>query len=599
MAPLTATSNSDLPFRVAEFDTLVEGLDYAARGETGCNFFSERGLLNVSLSYREIRERAMELAVRLSAQGIERGSRMAIIAETTPDFLVFFFGCQYAGLIPVPLPLSVNLGGHDAYVVRLRAMMTRASVTAAVASPELIGMLREAAEGIGVRLVGTPDDFFALPASGGELRPLQKDEPCYVQYSSGSTSMPRGVLVTQRAITHNARGIGRDGLRLRQGDRSTSWLPLYHDMGLVGFCITPALAQISIDYLATTTFARRPMLWLKLLSENGGTISFSPTFGYDLCLRRSAKIDASQFELAQWRVAGIGGEMVRANVLHNFAERFAEAGFDARAFLPSYGLAESTLAVSFPEPFSGIKVDHVDRDAYARTGLAVPATPNGNGAAEKIRSFVSCGRALPGHQIEIRGPENEQLGEREIGRVCITGPSLMQGYFRDLEATRAMMTEDGWLDTGDMGYMLDGELVITGRSKDLIIHNGRNIWPQDIEWAVERLDGVRAGDVAAFAANGDGDGERVVVIAECRLHDEAARQQLRREVAATVLRSAGVNCEVVLSAPRSLTFTSSGKLSRAAAKADYLRGAILDLADELLPASPEPVLAGMVAGARD
>jgi fatty-acyl-CoA synthase len=291
--------------------------------------------------------------------------------------------------------------------------------------------------------------------------------------------------------------------------------------------------------------------------------------------------------------------MVRANVLNDFAARFAEAGFDGKAFLPSYGLAESTLAVSFPELSSGIKVDHVDRDAFARTGMAVPATPNGNGSAEKIRTFVACGRALPGHQVEIRDPDNNRLPERAIGRVCITGPSLMQGYFRDLEATRAMMTQDGWLDTGDMGYMLDGELVITGRSKDLIIHNGRNIWPQDLEWAVERLEGVRAGDVAAFAVSDDGEGEKVVVLVECRLSDDEARQALRREIAATVHRSAGVNCEVVLTAPRSLTFTSSGKLSRAAAKADYLSGEVQDLTAETMLPAAEPALAGMVAGGRE
>jgi len=568
---LTTTSNDNLPLRVAAFDTLAEGLDYAARGATGCNFFSERGRPTHSLTYREVREQALDLALRLSASGIARGSHVALIAETRPEFLVTFYACQYAGLIPVPLPLSVNLGGREAYVARLAAMMRRAQVAVAITSDELLPVLEEAASEVGACRVGSYDDFAGLPYAGGEIRPLNKDEPAYVQFSSGSTSLPRGVLVTQRSIMANTRAIGQHGLQLRPGDRATSWLPLYHDMGLVGFCLTPAMAQSSVDFLATTTFARRPLLWLQTLSDQGGTVSFAPTFGYDLCLRRAARVEPGQFDLSRWRVAGIGGEMVRASVLAAFAERFADCGFDAKAFLPSYGLAESTLAISFSALGEGVKSDLVDREAAARRNLALPADP------KFARSFVRCGKALPGHHIEIRDAQGQLLGERQIGRVFVSGPSLMEGYFRDPEATASAMPEAGWLDTGDLGYLAEEELVITGRSKDLIIIGGRNIWPQDLEWAVEKLEQVRAGDVAAFAVAEPEEGERVVLVAECRLADAGERAALRREIAAVVQRSAGVAAEVVLARPNSLTFTSSGKLSRAAARADYLGGRILDL----------------------
>ena len=583
---LTATTNADLAFRIGEFETLAEGLDYAAKGETGCNFFSSRGQVADVLTYGDIRERALDLASRLSASGLKRGSRFGLIAETTPDFVVFFYACQYAGLIPVPLPLSINLGGHESHVTRLRGMIAAAGLSAAMASADLLETLREAAAGSDVNLIGSPDHFYDLPARGGDPRPFDKNEPCYLQYSSGSTTQPRGVLVTQRAITSNGRAIGQHGLRLRPGDRATSWLPLYHDMGLVGFCLSPMLSQVSIDYLATSTFALRPRTWLKTMSDHGGTISFSPTFGYELCVRRAAKGGGGEFDLSRWRIAGIGGEMVRPDVLDAFAETFAGCGFDKAAFLPSYGLAEATLAVSFTEIGAGVRVDRVDRDAYERSGKAVPAPDTGSDAG--ARAFVLCGRVMPGYAVEIRDDGGAVLAERSIGRVCIKGPSLMGGYFRNAEATRAAILPDGWLDTGDMGYLVDGEIVITGRRKDMIICNGRNIWPQDLEWAVETIPGVRSGCAAAFSVADDDGEERVVVVVECYVNDLDKQSALVKEVAAVIHKTAGVRCEVVLVPARSLIFTSSGKLSRAAAKTQYLDGSIRLLHAE--PVGPEPGL---------
>jgi fatty-acyl-CoA synthase len=606
MVEVLPTSNSTLPSRLGEFDTIAEGLDYAARGETGCSFFSSRGVLLESLSYREIRERAIGLALAFDAAKMPRGARMAIIAETGPDFLIFFHACQYAGLIPVPLPLSVNLGGHEAYVARLRNLIGRAGALGGVASAELIGYLTEAAEGLDLRWLGTPETFYALPSAGGDLRPLGKDEACYVQYSSGSTSMPRGVLVSQRAITHNVRAIGQHGLQLRPGDRATSWLPLYHDMGLVGFCLSPTLSQVTIDYMASTTFARRPMLWLKILSDYGGTISFSPTFGYELCVRLASRVEPGQFDLSNWRIAGIGGEMVRPAVLNAFAERFADCGFDPRAFLPSYGLAESTLAVSFSPLGAGVRADRVSREAYSRDGLAVPVKTNGNGAGglregdsgREDRAFVKCGGPLPGHRVEIRDQENRALPERQIGWVCIQGPSLMEGYFADEEATRSVFTADGWLNTGDMGYLVDGELVITGRFKDLIICNGRNIWPQDLEWAVESRCGPGLGHAAAFSVDDEDGKEQVVVVVECRIRAPEAQAALRRQITSVVSTVAGVGGAIVLAPPRTLTFTSSGKLSRVAAKADYLADRIKDMgAESQDEAPPETAVAPLAAAA--
>jgi fatty-acyl-CoA synthase len=576
---VTPSSNATLPFRIGAFESLAAGLDYAAAGSTGCNFFSARGELEQSLRYRDLREQAVDLALRLGGLDLPRGTRIALVADTTPEFLIFFFACQYAGLVPVPLPLSVNFGGRAAYEERLAGMIRTARALAAVASSDLIEPLRSAAAGSTTSIIGTHHEFRALPASGGDLRPLTADEPCYIQYSSGSTSFPRGVLVSQRALTSNAGAIARYGLQLSSGDRCVSWLPLYHDMGLVGCCLTPVMTQTSIDYIPTTGFARRPLTWLKVISEQGGTISFSPTFGYELCVRRTGNAPADGFDLSSWRVAGVGGEMIRPRALEQFAERFAPARFSAKAFVPSYGLAEATLAVTFSELGRGVSVDWIDcGPAFERGHKALAVVPQSGAGATRIRPFANCGRPMPGYRVEIRNEAGGALPERTVGRVCLQGPSLMTGYFRDLQATRTVTTEDGWLDTGDMGYLVAGELVITGRSKDLIIFNGRNIWPQDLEWAVEKLDGVRPGEVAAFAVAGADEQERVVVVVECRVGDPASRRALRHAIKGTVQKVASVECEVVLAPPRSLTFTTSGKLSRAAAKANYLDGTIQDVA---------------------
>jgi len=578
MSP-TPSSNATLPYRAGGFESLAAGLDYAAEGQTGSNFFSARGELEDTLPYRDLRERAVALALGLAGLDLPRGTRIAIVADTTPEFLVFFFACQYAGLVPVPLPLSVNFGGRAAYEERLSGMIRTARARVAVASADLIDALRNAAAGSTASLVGTHDEFRNLPSSRGDLRPLRADEPCYIQYSSGSTSFPRGVLVSQRALASNASAIARYGLDLSSGDRCVSWLPLYHDMGLVGCCLTPVMTQTSIDYIPTTGFARRPLTWLKVMSEQGGTISFSPTFGYELCVRRSANGLSQSFDLSQWRVAGVGGEMIRARALEQFAERFASSGFSSEAFVPSYGLAEATLAVTFSELGRGIGVDWVNcGPAFERGRKALAMVPRSARGTARVRPFAKCGRPMPGYRIEVRSETGHALPERTVGRVCLQGPSLMTGYFRDLQATRTVITEDGWLDTGDMGYMVDGELVITGRSKDLIIFSGRNIWPQDLEWAVEKLDGVRPGEVAAFSVNIYDDQERVVVIVECRLGDPASRRALRHAVKATVQKVASIECDVILATPHSLTFTTSGKLSRAAAKANYLDGTIQDVA---------------------
>jgi fatty-acyl-CoA synthase len=381
----------------------------------------------------------------------------------------------------------------------------------------------------------------------------------------------------------NAHAIAASGLEAVPGDRCVSWLPLYHDMGLVGFMLTPLLCQLSVDYLATRDFARRPLVWLSLLSEHGGSLSYSPTFGYDLCARR-ADGGTHGFDLRRWRAAGIGGDMIEPRVPKRFAEVFAPYGFAASAFVPSYGMAEATLAVSFSPLGRGLVVDTIDRRALAEDHAAVPAAPDAD--AGSARGFVVCGAALPGHVIEIRDADGKVRPERQLGRIFVRGPSIAKGYFGEPEAS-AEVFKDGWLDTGDLGYLTDGALAITGRSKDLIIVHGRNVWPQDLEWAIEQLPGLRRGDAAAFSVDGgsvDGEGESVVLLVQCRLTDPAARAQLERDVKAVVQQAAAIEGKVVLVRPHGLPQTSSGKLSRSRARQSYLAGAYAD--DSSDPGAP-------------
>ena len=568
---LRPTRNSKLPLHRAGFASVPAMLDHAAQGETGVTFYNAKGEQLSALPWRDIRDRAQVVARKLIGAGFARGERILITADTWPGFFDSFFGAQYAGLLPVPVSIPVGIGGKDAYLDQLRRQFAASGAVAAVGLDDLAGYLADAArEFPAIRLHGGMDVLHSLPEKPVDLRPLDAGELCYIQFSSGSTRHPHGVQITQRALMANLAGmVGPAGLDVVEGDRAISWLPLYHDMGLIGFLMGPLSSQLSIDYLTPRDFARRPMQWLNLISRNRCTISYSPSFGYDLAVRRGAAQVPPDLDLRCWRHAGIGGDMVRADVLERFATTFQPFGFDATAFIPSYGMAEVCLAITFCPHDTGVRTDAVDRSALAEIQRAVPAADPAD--HHRARRFVICGRVLPGHRLEVRGPDGAVLADREVGRIFVSGPSIMPGYYGEPEASREVLV-DGWLDTGDLGYMLDGEIVVTGRAKDLIIVNGRNVWPQDIEWAIEAKRVVKSGDAAAFSID-TGEGERVVVAVLARVSGEQGRSDLARDVAGAVREAIAVDCDVALVPPTmGLPTTSSGKLSRARTKANYLAG---------------------------
>ena len=562
----------ELVTRPGDFATLGEALDHAARGPTGVNVHSPRGELIEVLPYALLRADALALAGRLLGSGLAPGDRVALAAESSGEFLRAFFACQYAGLVPAPTPLPAPFGGKDAYVDHIRRMLVSADVRAALAPPELAAWFAEAADDLNLAVAGSLAD---LPLGAAASLPSpEPDGLCYLQYSSGSTRFPVGVAVAQSALMANITAIGgSDGLSVNAKDRAVSWLPLYHDMGLVGMLLTSMAFQLSIDLLPTTAFVRRPGLWLELISKRRGTISYAPTFGYDLAARRAAAHSPDGLELSSWRIAGVGGDMIRPGPLRAFAEAFAPTGFDAGAFVASYGMAEATLALTLSPTDRGLRTDTADLEKLESMGVASPARAGARG-----REFALCGRVLAGHQLEVRGSKDEPLGERQVGRIFASGPSLMKAYFGAPEETRRVLGDDGWLDTGDLGYRLGDEIVITGRVKDLIIVHGRNVWPQDLEWTAERqVEGLRSGDVAAFQV-ATGDEEKVVALVQCRTREPAKRAELRDRTASSLRVAHGLEVEVVLTPPHSLPQTSSGKLSRSRARALYLAGAFQDAA---------------------
>ena len=566
----TPTKNNQ-PLRAGDFSTLPEALDYAAQGQTGYNFYNGRGKLSAVLPFSKLRDEARSLARRMNSLGLERGARVALVADTHPDFIRFFFACQYAGLVPVPLPASIHMGGRKAYVDQLRRLLLSCRATAAMATEDFFPFLSEAAEGLNLFFCGTPAAFAKLPPASIPLSPLGPKELAYIQYTSGSTRFPRGVMITQKAVLNNLANIIKYGSKIRPGDRCASWLPFYHDMGLVGLVLVPVAAQLSVDYLSTRDFAMRPRLWLTLMTENRATMSIGPPFGYELCLQRLRENDIEKFDLSAWRMAGVGAETIRPEPLLEFAKILEPCGFNKDAFCACYGMAECSLAVSFAPLNLGLNIDSVDGDYLSEHRQALPAEINGLQGAIRSSRFVDCGIPLPEYEVEVRDSEGHRLPERHVGTIYVRTASMMSGYFGNLKLTQEVLSSDGWFNTGDLGYFVNNGLFITGREKDMIIINGRNIWPQDLEFVAEQQPEVRTGDASAFSVPVAEGQEKTVMMVQCRVSNDEQRTDLRERLQRLIHQELGIECYIDLVPRNTLPRTTSGKLSRSKARKEFLR----------------------------
>jgi fatty-acyl-CoA synthase len=537
--------------------------------ESGMRFIGPGGEERY-FTYMRLYAEAERRASHLSGLGLIKGDRLALMMGEAQEFVMSFLGCVIAGIVPAPIspPMATKAGEHFLSTAAriIDDAGAKALLTTGLSKPFAEQALHRASEH--ARLITTEDAFAGDPPPFDRPQ-AHPEDICFLQYTSGSTTSPRGVIVTHANLMANAVAfLGPQGLNAGPHEMGISWLPHYHDMGLIGFILAPIIMNRPVVILPITSFARDPRVWLKAIDKYRGTISYAPNFAYAQVVKRLRDHDLDSLDLSCWRVAGCGAEPIHAPTLRNFAERLAPAGFRPEAFLPSYGLAESTLAVSIHRNGEPLRIDRVDVESL-KLGKAHPATEN-NGRMSEI---VSCGLPLPDHQVSIINEEGMTLPEREIGEVTVRGPSVTRGYFRNPEATAATWS-DGWLRTGDLGYMADGELYICGRSKELIIIRGANYYPQDIELAARDLPGIKRGNVVAFSVN-DGREERLVIMAEA---DSREGDALRQAIASRIREATGLDVHRVALVPvGTLLRTTSGKLQRRKMKQLYEQGELPEL----------------------
>ena len=541
-----------------DFSQLLEQL---AGSERDAHRYRENGSV-VELTYGELIAEADRLARGMHSLGVRRGDRVGLVLHSPREFVPAFLGCVRAGFIAVPLYPPLTLGQLASWAEVTGRMLATARASLLLADPPIAYTLRSLRDEVpSLREVVSIDE---LPEAG-ELScgAASDDQVVFLQFTSGSTSAPRGVRVTHGSLWANAHAIMVDGLRASSEDRGVSWLPLYHDMGLIGFVMSPLVTRTPITFISTLDFLKRPEVWVRTLSDDRGTISFAPNFGYALTARRTLSTDG--LDLSAVRVLGCGAEPIQPDAINSFFERFGEAGLKRRAFLSCYGLAETTLAVTF----AGME-DELEVDQFELESEPTRDDTSGIHRLEHRIPVVSCGRPLPRHQVSILGENAEPLPERRVGEVFVEGPSVTGGYWDDEEETNRVFV-DGGVKTGDLGYMSEGELYVTGRLKDTIIVRGRNFDPTPIEVAAGRVDGVRMGNVAAFSVSGDLT-ERIVVVAESR---EGDPETIESDIVRAVQRDLGLTVsEVVLIEAGSLPKTTSGKLQRSATREQYLEGTL-------------------------
>jgi fatty-acyl-CoA synthase len=513
------------------------------------------------VSWNELHSDARAMATALQARGVTPGSHVALIGPTSRALVTALQATWLAGAAVVALPLPMRLGSLEEFVEQTRARIERAHAALVVIDAELAAFLDPPPRAPVLTLAALAADARRIGGDALETVRADPDRLAILQFTSGSTAEPKGVMLPDRCLLANIDAIAR-ALGISGADRAVSWLPLYHDMGLIGMLMTPMLTGFELVLGAPTDFLGSPECWLEWMSAYGGTITAGPNFAYALAaraLRRSGPLD-----LSSWRLALNGAEPVDPAAVETFVAAAAPHGFPTTSAFPVFGMAEATLAVTFPTVGAGMQVDAVDRVALENERYAAPAT----GGTAEARRLAVLGRALEGFELRVCDPETgEGLAEREIGELELRGPSVTPGYYENVEAT-ASAFRDEWLRTGDLAYLVDGQLVVCGRLKDMIIVGGRNVFPEDIERAASTVDGVRAGNVIAFGSDQRRGRESIVVVAETRAHDDT--RPLRDAVKTTVREAVGVPpVDVVLVRPGSLPKTSSGKLQRSLCRDRY------------------------------
>ncbi|MEZ5614937.1 MAG: AMP-binding protein [Rhodocyclaceae bacterium] len=551
--------------------TLVEVLEWhAARtpDRTHVLLCGEGGQAT-PIGYAELLEAARRIASGLVARGLQPQQAVALMLPTGRDYLVCFFGILLAGGIPVPIYPPARLAQIEDHLKRHARILDNAQAVFIVTVPQA----KTVAALLSARVpslagIVTPQEVDAAPQP--LLHRAQADDIAFLQYTSGSTGDPKGVVLTHANLLANLRAMG-PAFQVSSEDVFVSWLPLYHDMGLIGAWFGSLYFAMPLVLMSPLAFLARPSRWLAAISRHRGTLTAAPNFAYELCARKLDDAELAGLDLSSLRLALNGAEPVSPATLDAFIERFVPHRLQPEAITPVYGLAECSVGLAFPPLGRGPRIDAIAREALLGEGRAVPAEESDPGAMR----VPACGRALPGHAIRIVDAAGDELPDRRVGRLQFRGPSATRGYFRNPEAT-ARLFRDGWLDSGDYAYLVEGEVYLTGRVKDLIIRGGRNLYPYELEEAVGAIPGIRKGCVAVFASTDPGNAtERLVVMAETREGDAAAREALRQQINEAALDAIGMPAdEIVLAPPHSVLKTSSGKIRRAASREAFERGEV-------------------------
>ena len=568
LPPLAVTRGGGAPSGAT---TLIEALEWhvhASPERVHIRVLDERGGTD-ELTYAALLREAAAVAHALRAREIAPGDTVAIMLPTSRAYFVTFTGVLLAGAVPVPLYPPARRSQLPDHLRRHVGILANAGAVMLVTVPEAVALgqlLRSNVEGL--REVVIPETLTDAPAL--PLPRRRSGDLALVQYTSGSTGQPKGVALTHDNLLANIRAMGQ-AAEVSSTDTFVSWLPLYHDMGLIGAWLSPLYFGIPLVVMAPQVFLTSPARWLKAIHTYRGTISAGPNFAYEMCLTKIDDAELDLLDLSSWRLAFNGAEPVSARTVERFIERFRAFGFRPETMTPVYGLAESSVGLAFPPLGRGPLIDRLDRDIFVRSGRAESSKP---GDPETL-SFVACGHPLPGHQIRIVASVGRELGDRQEGRIEFRGPSATSGYLNNPDATQRLF-DGNWLDTGDLGYIAEGDLYVTGRVKDVIIRAGRKLHPAELEEAVGNLDHARKGCVAVFAsADPAGGSERLIVVAETRATDDDAKKSLRAAITATTVDLLGLAPDdVVLAPPGAVLKTSSGKIRRAACRELYERGRI-------------------------
>jgi fatty-acyl-CoA synthase len=551
--------------------TIVEALEAATRSRrAGVTLLPDKAGNEERRTWATNAQDARKLAAQLRARGVRKDEPVLLVFNTSFEFITSLFAVMMLGAVAIPsyppalfekLELAINRLAHVAQAAGARTCLTNA-----LFFPVLGELVRSAPT---LRDIVAVDRLANEPAEDFVPVDVTPDDVCFLQYTSGSTDRPKGVVLTHKNVCANLHVIGQ-GIRVNRKDVIVSWLPLYHDMGLIGALFGSLFLQVPLVLMSPLAFLEKPVRWLRAISKYGGTISASPNFGYALCVKRIREQERRGLDLSTWRLALNGAEPVHYRTLVDFTREFGKHGLESSAFLPVYGLAESALAVAFPEPGLPVKYQVVDRSELAN-GKVVPRRGQGTLA------IVSVGRAMPGHRIFVVDAEGNAVSESQVGHIVVRGPSVTKGYFRDAERTKSVLRR-GLLWTGDLGFIVDGELYVTGRAKDLIIQRGRNYYAEDVERIVERIEGVRSGGVVAFSMPDEGkQSEDVIVVCETAVDDEKEQAALIDEIAGAIAEQVGLTIERIVLVPRgTIPRTSSGKRQRGVTRQLYESGKLLE-----------------------